>query len=79
MGLNIKNAEVERLAAEIAAKTGETTVKTKKSKKYASKKTYKKKVVKTKKTKKVYASKKRTTKPSTETDSAPGNPDRSSN
>lgn len=62
-----------------AAKTGETTVKTKKSKKYAAKKTYKKKVVKTKKTKKVYASKKRTTKPSTDTDSAPGNPDSKTN
>ena len=62
-----------------AAKTGETTVKAKKTKKYATKKTYKKKTVKPKKTKKVYAAKKRTPPPSTDNDAAPGNPDKTNN
>lgn len=64
-----------------AAKTGETTAKTKKAKKVAAKKTFKKKVVKAKKSgkKKVYAAKtKRKTTPPGDTESAPGNPPPSS-
>jgi hypothetical protein len=63
--------------AQYAAKTGETTVKSKKTKKYAAKKTVKKKAVKAKKksSKKVHAAKtKRKPAPSTETEAAPGNP-----
>lgn len=62
-----------------AAKTGETTVKSKKTKKYAAKKTVKKKAVKAKykkkSAKKVYAAKaKRKPAPSNDTEAAPGNP-----
>jgi len=60
-----------------AAKTGESTATTKKTKKVAAKKTFKKKVVKAKKTKKkkiIAAKAKRKTTPPGDTETAPGNP-----